>query len=88
MTVTLTPEQEKFVAEQLKNGHYQSAGDIIAQSLGMLQAQEEFIRSNVADLRGKIAVGLDQIRRGNVVDGPTAIRTLREKLRRRESDGK
>jgi antitoxin ParD1/3/4 len=84
MTVTLTAELEQFIAEQLKGGHYHSAGDVIAQSLGMLRAQEEFIRSNAAELREKIAVGLEQIKRGEMVDGRKAIQNIREKLRRRE----
>ncbi len=84
MTVTLTPEQETFVAEQLKSGHYRSAADVVAQSLGMLRAQEEFIRSNVAQLREKVASGMEQIRRGDVVGGKVAIRKLREQLRQRE----
>ncbi len=87
MTVTLTAEQEQFIAEQLKSGHYQSAGDVIAQSLGMLRAQEEFIRTNTAELREKLAVGIEQIRRSEVVDGKTAIQNLREKLHRRERGG-
>jgi antitoxin ParD1/3/4 len=87
MTVTLTAEQEQFIAEQLKDGHYRSASDVIAQSLGMLRAQEEFIRSNVVELREKIASGMDQIRRGEVVDGRTAIQNLREKLHQRERGG-
>ena len=84
MTVTLTAEQEKFIAEQLAGSHYSSVDDVIAQSLGMLRAQEEFIRSNVAELREKIATGMEQIRRGKVVDGKTAIQNLREKLHRRQ----
>ena len=84
MTVTLTAEQEKFVAEQLAGGYYRSATDIIAQSLGMLRAQEEFIRSNAAELREKIAAGMEQIRRGEMVDGKTAIQNLREKLHKRQ----
>jgi antitoxin ParD1/3/4 len=80
MTVTLTAEQKQFVAEQLKNGHYRSASDVIAQSLGMLRDQEEFIRTNTAKLREKIATGLEQIRHGETVDGPTALRNLRAKL--------
>ncbi len=87
MTVTLTTEQEQFIAEQLKDGHYRSAGDVIAQSLGMLRAQEAFIRSNVVELRDKIASGMAQIRRGEVVDGRTAIQNLREKLHQRERGG-
>lgn len=85
MTVTLTPELEQFVAEQLKSGHYRSADDVIAQSLGMLRAQEEFIETHTDELREKIALGLDQIRKGQVVDGRKAIQDLREKLRRREA---
>ena len=53
----------------------------------MLRAQEEFIRSNAAELREKIAAGMEQIRRGEVVDGRTAIRNLREKLHQRERGG-
>jgi antitoxin ParD1/3/4 len=87
MIVTLTAEQEQFIAEQLKGGHYRSASDVIAQSLGMLRAQEEFIRSNAAELREKIASGLEQIRRGEVVDGRTAIQNLRAKLHLRERGG-
>jgi antitoxin ParD1/3/4 len=84
MTITLTAEQEKFIAQQLANGKYQSAGDVVSRSLRMLQDQEEFIRSNAKELREKIAVGLDQIRRGEIVDGREAIQKIREKLQRRE----
>jgi antitoxin ParD1/3/4 len=87
MTVTLTAEQEKFIAEQVGSGHFKSAADVIAQSLGMLRAQEEFIRSNVSELRDKIASGVGQIRRGETVDGQTALQHLREKLHQRERGG-
>jgi antitoxin ParD1/3/4 len=81
----LTAEQEKFIAEQLRGGHYRSADDVIAQSLGMLRAQEEFIRVNVAESREKIAVGLKQVKRGEVVDGRIVIWNLLGKLRSRRS---
>ena len=87
MTVTLTAEQEKFVAEQIKSGHFRSADDLVAQSLGMLRAQEEFIRKNVAGLREKVASGLEQIRDGKAVDGKTSIQNLRKKLRQRAHGG-
>ena len=85
MTVTLTAEQEKFVAEQIRSGHYRSAADVVTQSLGMLRNQEQFIRDNISELREKIAVGLDQIQRGETVDGRTALKDLREKLRRQKN---
>jgi predicted transcriptional regulator len=45
--------------------------------------QEKFIRSNVAELREKIATGMEQIRRGEVVDGKEVFRNLRKKLQSR-----
>ena len=62
--------------------------DVIAQGLGMLRAQEEFIRSNAGELREKIASGLAQIQQGNVVDGRAAIQSLRNKLHERERSGR
>ena len=87
MTVTLTAEQEQFITEQLKDGHYRSASDVIGQSLGMLRAQEEFIRTNVSELREKITSGMEQIKCGDVVDGRAAIQNLRENLQQRERGG-
>ena len=87
MTITLTADQEKFIAEQVECGHYRSVADVIAQSLGMLRAQEEFMRSNAGELREKIASGLEQIRRGEVVEGKAAIQNLRNKLHQRERGG-
>jgi hypothetical protein len=49
----------------------------------MLRAQEEFIRSNAAELREKIAVGIGQANRGELLDGYTVIDGLLEKNRRR-----
>jgi antitoxin ParD1/3/4 len=83
MTVTLTTDQEKFIAEQLKDGHYRSAADVVTQSLGMLRAQEEFIRSNIVELREKIAVGIEQANRGELLDGKAVIDALLEKNRQR-----
>lgn len=80
MTVTLTTEQEKFIAEQVDSGHFKSAAEVVAQGLGMMRAQEEFIRSNSSELRDKVAVGLGQIQRGEIVDGKTAIKDIRQNL--------
>jgi antitoxin ParD1/3/4 len=87
MTVTLTAEQQQFIAEQIKSGHYRSASDVVDQSLGMLRAQEEFIRSNTAELREKIASGLEQVWPGETTDGRAAIQNLRMKLQQRKRGG-
>jgi len=83
MTVTLTAEQEKFITEQVSSGHFRSAAEVVAQGLGMMRAQEEFIRTNVSALREQLGDGMEQIRRGETVDGKSALQDLREKLHRR-----
>lgn len=83
MTVELTEEEEAFIAEQVRSGHYRTANEVVAKSLAMLRAQEDFIRSNQADLRGKIGVGLEEMRRGEVTEGREAIQRLRKNLRDR-----
>ena len=83
MTVTLTPEQEKFVTQQVENGHFRSAVEVINQSLNMLQAQEQFIRSQEMELREKVSEGLSQTNSVDLVEGKKAIADLKERLRNR-----
>lgn len=83
MTIKLTSELAEFIAEQVKTGRYRSAEDVIAQSLELLRAQEGFIQLHTDELRQKISVGMEQIKRGEVVDGRKAIDRLREKIRNR-----
>jgi len=83
MTVTLTPEQEKFVTQQVESGHFRSAVEVINQSLNMLQAQEQFIRSQEMELREKVSEGLSQTNSADLVEGKKAIADLKEKLRNR-----
>jgi len=39
--IDLTPEQEKFVRDQLKNGHFHSAEEVIAEALRSLRHKVE-----------------------------------------------
>ena len=87
MTITLTPEQEKTVIELLNSGHFRSAEDVVAESIEMLRAQEEFIREHTEELRRKIAIGVEQIKRGEVLDGPEVFGRLLEKYRNRPRSG-
>lgn len=82
MTVTLTPEQEKFIAERMRRGEYSSPEVIVSEALKLIQAREEY-QARVTELRSQINVGLDQIERGEVLDGREVIDRLLEKNQRR-----
>jgi antitoxin ParD1/3/4 len=81
MTVTLTAEQEKFVAERVHREH-SSPEQIVDEGLKLIRAKEEH-QQRLAELRREIDIGLEQIKRGETVDGREVIGELLEKNRQR-----
>ena len=70
MNITLNPEREEFLAEQIiKRGHYKSHEEVIGQNLEFLRQQEEFIRQNLEESRKEIDIGIKAADRGELVDG-------------------
>jgi len=81
MNVTLTPEQEKFVSEQVNQGHYHSAEEIVQQGLELLRTQEKFIQENLVQLRNEIGIGISAAEKGELIDGEEFFARLLEDLR-------
>lgn len=82
MTVTLTSEQEKFIAERMNKGGYSSPEKVLDEGLKLIQAKEEYER-RLAELRQDLQIGIDQISRGEVMDGREVFDRLLEKNRKR-----
>ena len=80
MNVSLTPALESFVKEKVESGLYTSASEVVREALRLL-ADHEMQR----ELQRHVRVGLDEASRGEVVDGPSTIRELREAIRKRHS---
>ena len=71
MDISLHPELQAYVEEQVRTGVYQSPSDIINAGLLLLRDHEELMPTDLADLaelRNKIAVGIEQADRGDFVD--------------------
>jgi antitoxin ParD1/3/4 len=64
MNVSLTPELEKLVNEKVKSGLYNSASEVIRESLRLLQEQDMLKEYRRNELRREIMLGVDQIRNG------------------------
>jgi antitoxin ParD1/3/4 len=73
MNVSLTPELEKFVADTVATGRYNSASEVVRASLRKLEEQERW-RLYVKD---KLTNGLEDLAAGRIVDGETAMRRIR-----------
>jgi antitoxin ParD1/3/4 len=79
LKVTLKPEIEKLIAKEVESGRASNPDEfldkavyhyLIARDLG-----EDYTREEVEE---KIALGLAQAERGEVIDGEEAFRQLRE----------
>lgn len=58
MNISLTEKLERFIAEQVKAGRYQSASEVVREALRLLQGHEEVQRLKLKALRAAIEEGL------------------------------
>lgn len=85
MNVSLTPELEQFIHSQVESGKYASANEVILSGLRLVEERERIYKGRFEELRREVLIGSEQLDRGEVVDGPTAMRELREKLQKRRA---
>ncbi len=67
MNVSLTPELEKLVNDKVKSGRYNSASEVVRESLRLLQDHDDLKRIRRDELRREIMKGVDQIRNGESI---------------------
>jgi antitoxin ParD1/3/4 len=65
MNIYLKPEHEQFIHSQIQSGRYTNADEVISEAFRLLEERER----RLEELRQKIAVGTEQITRGQVTDG-------------------
>jgi antitoxin ParD1/3/4 len=82
MNITLTPEQEKYIQSQLKEGKYNSVEQLISEALQLLEERNRTLeQKGFEELKLKITSGTESIARGQVTDGEVAFAQLQEKIR-------
>lgn len=64
MNVSLTPELEKFVENKVKSGLYNSASEVVRESLRLLKRADEMEQIRLEELRQDIAVGIKELNEG------------------------
>lgn len=76
MNVSLTPRLEAMIREKVESGLYNNSSEVVREALRLLDQQEQLKRER---LRAAIAVGMDEITRG---EGVEYTPELRDKIRR------
>jgi len=79
--VTLPPEFEQSVEWRVRSGRYTDVNAVMREALLALNAQEaaEDPEAETERLRALLELGLEDVRQGRVVDGPTFMQSLIQK---------
>ena len=87
MNISITPELEAFVAEEVKTGLYQSASEVIRAGLRRLKEDKErkprFVVSSVAELEEKLLAGIAELDRGEGVPAEKVFAELKARSAKR-----
>ena len=67
--MSLTPELEAFVQSRVASGGYQTASEVVRESLRLLEDREHACEADIAELRAKLRRGIEQADRGKLLDG-------------------
>ena len=73
MALSLSPDLEQLITEKVKNGHYASSQDVIFRALQLLNEYDELQRIRLGALRADIQTGLDELERGETLDGSSVM---------------
>jgi len=80
MNVSVGQDFEEYVRGKVASGDYASASEVVRDGLRLLREKEQLLEARLQSLRGDIQKGIDQVERGEVRDGETAMAELRAKL--------
>lgn len=78
MDIILRPAQEQFVQAQIARGRYHNPDELINEAIQLLERRE----IQVEELRRAVAIGTEQIQRGQVSDGEAVFDQLQKKINR------
>jgi antitoxin ParD1/3/4 len=84
MNVSLTPELERWVTQKVEDGRYESASEVVREGLRLLQAREEEHAARLEALRRDVGVGLEELNRGEGLNGEEVFDQVLARIARHE----
>ncbi|HAT15407.1 MAG TPA: type II toxin-antitoxin system ParD family antitoxin [Microcoleaceae bacterium UBA11344] len=81
MNITLKPEQAELIQQKLNSGKYHNVDEVIAEALQLLSQRDLEYQTWVEETREKVDIAIEELRRGEGIDGDVVIAQLKEKLR-------
>ncbi|MBD1929657.1 type II toxin-antitoxin system ParD family antitoxin [Trichocoleus sp. FACHB-90] len=86
MSISLKPEQEQFIQEQLKTGKYQTVDQVIIEAFRLLEERDKDYEQWVQETREKIDAAAASLDRGEGQDGEEVVNRILERFRQVRQD--
>jgi antitoxin ParD1/3/4 len=82
-SVHLPSELARFVAERVRSGRSKSLSDVLCEAVRLMQEHDAAGQPSVEQIRRQIAVGIDQLERGETLDPDAVFKEIRERAKER-----
>ncbi len=86
MNISLTSELEQLVNDRVSSGKYNSISEMIGEGLRLLLERDRVQEERLAELKAKIRVGIEELDRGEGIDGEEVFAEIEEDIRRIEAE--
>lgn len=86
MNISLTKELEQLVNDKVNSGKYQSVSEVIGEALRLLDERDRLQEARLAELKAKIRVGIEELERGEGIDGEEVFAEIEEDIQRIEAE--
>ena len=81
MNIQIKPELEQIIQAQIATGRYSNPEDVISKALKLLLEWDKGYQNWVEETREKVDIAIEQLDRGEGINGEVVISQLRDKLR-------
>jgi antitoxin ParD1/3/4 len=78
MTISVTPELDRFVKEQVESGKYASSSEVVRAGLRLLYEREQERAERREALKRLVREGLEDLESGKVVDSKRVFARMRK----------
>lgn len=80
MNISLTPDLEQFIQNQVNSGKYASSEEVVKAALQAFIQQHDLYKGRFDELQREIMIGVEASKRGEVIDADTLFNQLQAKL--------
>ena len=81
MPTSLTSSQEALLQRLVDAGRFQNASEALETALRLLEEEDQHYQQWLAETKRKLAIGIDELDRGEGLNGEAVIEKLQAKIR-------